>query len=91
MGVSVAPAIADEVLEEESNKDGEIPDSVKLKVVEVVGYILYGVYILGAVVVLINMLIAMMSNTFEDIQVSAHFGHSGEYSLQGLALTRNIF
>lgn len=37
--------------------------------VELVGYILYGVYILGAVVVLINMLIAMMSNTFEEIQV----------------------
>ncbi|XP_059164001.1 uncharacterized protein LOC131946958 [Physella acuta] len=72
MGVSVAPAIEDQVQEGEasSGKDGEIPDSVKLKVVEVVGYILYGVYILGAVVVLINMLIAMMSNTFEDIQKS---------------------
>ncbi|XP_067655536.1 short transient receptor potential channel 7-like [Haliotis asinina] len=39
------------------------------KVVEMVGFILYGVYILGAVVVLINMLIAMMSNTFEEIQI----------------------
>ena len=45
------------------------PESEVLAMVEVVGYMLYGVYILGAVVVLINMLIAMMSNTFEEIQV----------------------
>ncbi|CAI9734239.1 short transient receptor potential channel 3-like [Octopus vulgaris] len=36
--------------------------------VETVGNLMYGVYIIGAVVVLINMLIAMMSNTFEEIQ-----------------------
>ena len=41
--------------------------------VETVGNLMYGVYIIGAVVVLINMLIAMMSNTFEEIQVRHSF------------------
>ncbi len=34
-----------------------------------VGYALYGIYLLAAVVVLINMLIAMMSNSFQEIHV----------------------
>ena len=39
-----------------------------------VGYVLYGVYLLAAVVVLINMLIAMMSNSFQEVHVSStHF------------------
>ncbi|XP_055899528.1 uncharacterized protein LOC106062840 isoform X1 [Biomphalaria glabrata] len=70
MGNSQAPAIKEETNSSQDNGDSEITDSELLKVIEVVGYILYGVYILGAVVVLINMLIAMMSNTFEDIQKS---------------------
>ncbi|KAH9496262.1 Short transient receptor putative channel 6 [Bulinus truncatus] len=75
MGNSQAPAIKEDKVDNENNSSqggatSEITDSELLKVIEMVGYILYGVYILGAVVVLINMLIAMMSNTFEDIQKS---------------------
>ncbi|XP_064635517.1 short transient receptor potential channel 7-like isoform X2 [Lineus longissimus] len=36
--------------------------------VVIVGYVLYGIYIMFTVVVLINMLIAMMSSTFEEIR-----------------------
>ncbi|XP_076449975.1 short transient receptor potential channel 6-like [Babylonia areolata] len=46
----------------------EIKAGGRHNMVEMIGYVLYGVYILVAVVVLINMLIAMMSNTFEEIQ-----------------------
>ncbi|GFO26883.1 short transient receptor potential channel 6 [Plakobranchus ocellatus] len=61
--------VADSLMGQDGNTK-EAPESEVLAMVEVVGYMLYGVYILGAVVVLINMLIAMMSNTFEEIQKS---------------------
>lgn len=61
MGNSKAPDL-------ERSTDESIPDADHDVIVSV-GYLLYGVYILGAVVVLINMLIAMMSNTFQEIQV----------------------
>ncbi|CAG5122774.1 unnamed protein product, partial [Candidula unifasciata] len=78
MGNSKAPEILHGDFEENGKKEkvehrargGQILDRGHLAVIETVGYILYGVYILGAVVVLINMLIAMMSNTFEEIQKS---------------------
>ena len=38
--------------------------------VERVGTMLFGAYHVAAIVVLINMLIAMMSNSFQEIQVS---------------------
>ncbi len=34
-----------------------------------IGYIVYGAYNVAAVIVLLNMLIAMMSRSFESIQV----------------------
>ena len=34
-----------------------------------VGYILYGVYVFAALIVLMNLLIAVMSATFEEVQV----------------------
>lgn len=40
------------------------------------GYIMYGCYLLGAVVVLINMLIAMMSNSFQEIKVNDCWGRA---------------
>ncbi|KAK7012177.1 short transient receptor potential channel 3, partial [Biomphalaria glabrata] len=61
MGNSQAPAIKEETNSSKVNGDSEIKDSVLLKVIEVVGYVLYGVYILDAVVVLINLFIAMMN------------------------------
>nr|KAI8726710.1 short transient receptor potential channel 3-like [Biomphalaria glabrata] len=61
MGNSQAPAIKEETISSQVNGDSEIRDSVLLKVIEVVGYVLYGVYILDAVVVLINLFIAMMN------------------------------
>ena len=39
----------------------------------IMGYGLYCSYIAGAVVVLINMLIAMMSNSFQEIYVSLKY------------------
>ena len=36
----------------------------------VVGYLLFWSYIVGSVVVLLNMLIAMMSNSFQEIYVN---------------------
>ena len=72
MGNSKAPQIVHSVKGSSLDRDGgpdQAADTDALAMVEVVGYMLYGVYILGAVVVLINMLIAMMSNTFEEIQV----------------------
>ena len=39
-------------------------------IVENVGMFLFGIYHIAVLIVLINMLIAMMSHSFEDIQVS---------------------
>ena len=38
--------------------------------VEAVGYYLYGVYVFASMIVLLNLLIAVMSNTFNEVQVS---------------------
>nr|KAI8753930.1 short transient receptor potential channel 3-like [Biomphalaria glabrata] len=74
MGNSQAPAIKEETNSSQVNGDSEIRDSVLLKVIEVVGYVLYGVYILDAVVVLINLFIAMMNlKTFRF--VSCYVNH----------------
>ena len=40
-------------------------------IVEAVGMFLFAAYHVAIIIVLINMLIAMMSHSFEDIQVSA--------------------
>ena len=40
-------------------------------VIEGVGHVMYIIFLMLAVIVLINMLIAMMSNTFEKVRVSA--------------------
>jgi len=39
-------------------------------IVESVGLLLFAVYHVAGIIVLVNMLIAMMSHSFEDIQVS---------------------
>jgi len=44
-------------------------------VVEGVGMFLFALYHVAIIIVLINMLIAMMSHSFEDIQVSLHARH----------------
>ena len=41
-------------------------------IVESVGLLLFAVYHVTAIIVLVNMLIAMMSHSFEDIQVKHH-------------------
>ena len=41
--------------------------------VETVGYYLYGVYVFASMIVLLNLLIAVMSNTFNEVQVLAPF------------------
>ena len=40
----------------------------------IVGYFLFWVYISASVVVLLNMIIAMMSNSFQEIYVSSMLG-----------------
>jgi len=40
------------------------------RIVESVGLMLFAVYHVTAIIVLVNMLIAMMSHSFEDIQVN---------------------
>ena len=45
-------------------------DSYNSGFTERVGYIVYGAYNIAAVIVLLNMLIAMMSRSFDLIQVS---------------------
>jgi len=45
-------------------------------VVESVGLLLFAVYHVTVIIVLINMLIAMMSHSFEDIQVTSSMSHS---------------
>ena len=41
----------------------------RVVVVETVGYYLYGVYVFASMIVLLNLLIAVMSNTFNEVQV----------------------
>jgi len=45
-------------------------------IVESVGLLLFAVYHVTAIIVLVNMLIAMMSHSFEDIQVSVSLQHT---------------
>lgn len=40
------------------------------KFIENIGYVLYGVYNVTMVVVLLNMLIAMINNSYQEIEVS---------------------
>ena len=52
----------------------ELGDSFNKGFTERVGYIVYGAYNIALVIVLLNMLIAMMSRSFDKIQVSCnHF------------------
>ena len=41
--------------------------------VEKIGYIMFAAYLVSVIIVLVNILIAMMSNTFEKIQVHRLF------------------
>lgn len=42
------------------------------KFIENIGYVLYGVYNVTMVVVLLNMLIAMINSSFQEIEVPTH-------------------
>ena len=50
---------------------GNLPVEKSTAIVESVGMFLFGIYHVVIIIVLINMLIAMMSHSFEDIQVSS--------------------
>lgn len=56
---------------------GPTPESVNMErstdIVEQVGMYLFALYHVVIIIVLINMLIAMMSHSFEDIQVNIYF------------------
>lgn len=51
------------------------------KFIENIGYVLYGVYNVTMVVVLLNMLIAMINNSYQEIEVrvTSHFNISMYY------------
>ena len=42
----------------------------KKKTIVIFGYLLYGTFIFASTIVLMNLLIAVMANTFQEIQVS---------------------
>lgn len=46
------------------------------KFIENIGYVLYGVYNVTMVVVLLNMLIAMINSSYQEIEVHKQGGHS---------------
>lgn len=52
-----------------TSKDDVISGGHATAIVETVGMILFAVYHVGIIIVLVNMLIAMMSHSFEAIQV----------------------
>lgn len=45
------------------------------KFIENIGYILYGVYNVTMVIVLLNMLIAMMNHSYQEIEVTSKSCH----------------
>ena len=49
---------------------GRVAGDGATSIVESVGLLLFAVYHVTAIIVLVNMLIAMMSHSFEDIQVN---------------------
>lgn len=51
-------------------KTVELGEGFRSRFTESVGYIVFGVYNWGAVIVLLNMLIAMMTRSFDKIAVS---------------------
>ena len=53
-----------------SGGGGRVAGDGATTIVESVGLLLFAVYHVTAIIVLVNMLIAMMSHSFEDIQVS---------------------
>ena len=62
------PENADIVVGNEDNHN----ITVEHKLTEATGYLLYGGYNVISVIVLLNMLIAMMANSYEVIQVSTN-------------------
>jgi len=50
---------------------GRVASDGATSIVESVGLLLFALYHVSIIIVLINMLIAMMSHSFEDIQVNA--------------------
>lgn len=54
-----------------STGSGNLPVEKSTAIVESVGMFLFGIYHVVIIIVLINMLIAMMSHSFEDIQVNS--------------------
>lgn len=65
------PQFADVVIAEEIQHVGNETVVVvnKHKFTESVGYIMFGVYNVTAIIILLNMLIAMMSTSFMNVQV----------------------
>lgn len=57
------------------------------KFIENIGYVLYGVYNVTMVVVLLNMLIAMINNSYQEIEVRpVHGKHSLPLGLISMAV-----
>ena len=56
-----------------NSENVELNRGYKSRFTESVGYLVFGVYNWGAVIILLNMLIAMMTRSFEKITVSLVF------------------
>jgi len=59
--------------------DGMISSTSSTAIVEGVGMFLMAIYHVIIIIVLVNMLIAMMSHSFEDIQVRELMNYSKNY------------
>lgn len=65
-------------------------DMPQFVVAEFVGRIMYGIFTLVIVIVLLNMLIAMITNTFQKIEVKRYFLLSDLKDRQKLTTVANI-
>lgn len=52
------------------------------KFIENIGYVLYGVYNVTMVIVLLNMLIAMMNHSYQEIEVISKSSVTSEWSVE---------
>lgn len=72
-------AVFGQTTTEQTQVDKNSPSTVKMQPLwtEVLFKIVFGIYMLVSVVVLINLLIAMMSDTYQRIQVKSNAGRWG--------------
>ena len=79
--ISIIVVVGEDIKDKDTcYKDEEDPNGTSIlvnkhKLTEYTAYMLYGVYHIVMVAIMLNMLIAMMSNTLSRIQVGCHGHH----------------